>query len=92
MGGVAKVSLSAALHPAMACLTTPCDSVEEKPGQQPQAPLARQMSLMLTALIAPIYLFIRFFFAHDVTVGIEADGRHCCPPNPIEELLTEAQR
>jgi diguanylate cyclase (GGDEF)-like protein/PAS domain S-box-containing protein len=81
--GVAAVSLgwatgyacwgAAALHPDMHCMTTPCDSGEEKPDQQSQAPpFARQMSLMLATLIAPAYLFVRFFFAHDRTVGIAA--------------------
>jgi diguanylate cyclase (GGDEF)-like protein/PAS domain S-box-containing protein len=62
---------AAALHPDMACMTTPCD-VGEKTLEQPQASHARLVSLMLAALIAPVYLFIRFFFAHDVLVGIAA--------------------
>jgi diguanylate cyclase (GGDEF)-like protein/PAS domain S-box-containing protein len=63
---------AAALHPDMAEMTIPCADLEEKPDQQWRTPHARLVLLVLTALVAPVVLFIRFFFTHSIVLGVTA--------------------
>jgi diguanylate cyclase (GGDEF)-like protein/PAS domain S-box-containing protein len=63
---------AAALHPSMYAMTTACDYGPEHLDQSSQSSRVRLLSLMVAALIAPVYLFVRFFFAHDAIVGVAA--------------------
>ncbi|HEX3964954.1 MAG TPA: EAL domain-containing protein [Trebonia sp.] len=61
---------AAALHPAMANMTGQYDQIVEDPERLPRASRVRLALLVITALIAPVYLFTRFFFNRDVIVGV----------------------
>ncbi|MCW2929843.1 MAG: hypothetical protein JWM19_805, partial [Actinomycetia bacterium] len=64
---------AAALHPDMAGMTIPSvDRGKEKPDQQRRTPHARFVLLVLAALIAPVVLFVRFFFTHSIVLGVTA--------------------
>jgi diguanylate cyclase (GGDEF)-like protein/PAS domain S-box-containing protein len=63
---------AAALHPAMGELTTPCTYAAGRTDREAQSSRGRLLTLTLSALIAPVYLFVRFFFSHDVIVGVAA--------------------
>ena len=65
---------AAALHPGMTDMTVPCQirKDKEKPDPQRDAAHARVLLLVLAALIAPVVLFVKFFFTHSIVLGVTA--------------------